>query len=218
MNEGTVFVVVADAAAREAIQRSLEGNGYTVHAYSSAEALLPSIERLERIPGERCALFDLYLPGRSGLELQAELVARHVSIPIVFIAGRDHVQIAIEAMRKGAYNFVEHHADEQRLHAVIAGALALDAEKGTARRASAALRARLDTLTTRERQVLDLVLQGALNKSIADVLGISIKTVELHRSRLMDKMGARSVVQLVQIAAPLWNVQPRVPAATVNQV
>ncbi len=212
MNEGTVFVVVADATARELMQRSLESNGYTVQGYASAEAFLPSIDRMERTPRERCGLFDIRLPGRSGLELQAELIARQYTAPIVFLAEPGDVRLAVEAMRRGAFNFIEPTASEQRLHAVIAGALALDGDREIERRASAALRARLESLTLRERQVLDLVLAGELNKSIADILGISIKTVELHRARLMDKMGARSIVHLVQIAAPLWNSQSHVPA------
>jgi FixJ family two-component response regulator len=209
MLSGTVIVVVDDASLRRAIQWALEGDGYAVLAYPSAEAFMPCLDEIERMDGVHCALVDVRLPGRSGLQLQDELLEHHASLPIVFLADAADVALAIEGVRRGAFNFIEKPVNEERLLTVAAGALALDANQASQRQASAALRTRLDSLTIRERQVLDLVLEGELNKTIATILGISIKTVELHRARLMDKMGARTVVHLVQIAAPLWAASHR---------
>ena len=210
VSASTVVLVIDDASIRRTTQWALEGDGHSVLPYPNAEAFLPCLDEIGRIGGAHCALVEVRLPGQSGLQLQDELTARQCDMPLIHLADRADVALAIEGVRRGAFNFVEKPVNEERLLTAVAGALAHDARRAAERQASAVLRTRLESLTVRERQVLDLVLEGELNKTIATILGISIKTVELHRARLMDKMAARSVVHLVQIAAPLWATTHRV--------
>jgi FixJ family two-component response regulator len=139
------------------------------------------------------------MPGMTGLQVQDELLARQSDVPIIFITAHGDVQLAVQAMRRGAFDFLEKPFSDQSLIDAIGSALAREDERLVRDREVGGVRANLQSLTPRERQVLDLVVEGALNKTVADKLGISVKTVELHRSRVMEKMRAQSLAQLIQM-------------------
>jgi FixJ family two-component response regulator len=141
------------------------------------------------------------MPGLSGPQVHEVLVQRRASVPVIFMTTHGEVPLAVEAMRRGAFDFLEKPFVDEVLVKTISTALAQDAERMMRNRDTADAQARLNSLTPRERQVLDLVIEGAQNKSMAEKLGISIKTVELHRSRVMEKMHAQSLAQLIQMTA-----------------
>jgi FixJ family two-component response regulator len=138
------------------------------------------------------------MPGMSGLELYERLAARHCALPVIFITGHGDVPMAVSALKKGAVDFIEKPFNDKELLAVIGQCLERERATREQRRRGTDAALRLASLTEREREVMDLVLAGKLNKQIADVLNISIKTVEVHRARIMDKMAVRSVAELVQ--------------------
>jgi RNA polymerase sigma factor (sigma-70 family) len=186
-----VYVVDDDDALCDSLRWLIESAGYRVAAYPSAEAFLEAYR-----PGAAaCLLLDVRMPGLSGLELQQELRRRAASLPTIFVTGHGDVPMAVDALKQGAFHFLEKPFRDEQLLALIAEA-ADRADTDDEREHAAA--ARLASLTTREREVMELVVSGRKNRQIADALGISVKTVEVHRSRAMEKMGATSVAQLVQ--------------------
>lgn len=184
---------------RESTRWLLEDAGFVVSAFASGAALLQELDRTTIGGGPACIVSDVRMPRMSGIELQQELKRRGVELPLIFVTAHADVPLAVEAMRNGAVNFIEKPFDPTMLvHALR-----------TATDHAAAISANplvTEKLTPRERQVLELVVAGKLNKTIADVLGISIKTVELHRSNLMQKLGARNVAEVIRIA--LGHEQP----------
>jgi RNA polymerase sigma factor (sigma-70 family) len=198
-----IYVVDDDAAFRDSLRWLLESAGYRVAMFSSAERFLAAY----RAGDGTCLLLDVRMAGLSGIQLQAELNRRGEGIPIIFLTGHGDVPMAVEAVKKGAFDFIEKPFVNSRLLALIDRVAAIEepARQERAQRQSAA--ARLDSLTEREREVLDLVAVGRRNKQIADELGISIKTVEAHRARAMEKMGATSIAELVR--AMLSSKEPR---------
>ncbi|MBL8518591.1 MAG: response regulator transcription factor [Betaproteobacteria bacterium] len=188
-----VHVVDDDEAFRDSLTWLLEGHGFEVRAHASATqffaAGLPA-------PGS-VILLDVRMPGMTGMQAHDELARRGAAAPIIFITGHGDVPMAVEAVKKGAFDFLEKPFQDERLIELIRRA----ATQG-ASRAPGGVRAtgRLQALTQREREVLDRVVAGRLNKSIADDLGISIKTVEAHRAKVMEKMQAKSLAELIQIA------------------
>jgi FixJ family two-component response regulator len=190
----TVFVVDDDEPLRDSIQWLLVAHGYRVALYDSAESFLA--DGADTQPG--CLLLDVRMPGMSGQQLFDALIERGSRMPVVFITGHGDVPMAVAAVKKGAVDFIEKPFGEQELLRLVAHCLERDAEQRKAVAASASIAARLAALTPREREVLDLIVAGKLNKIIADQLAISPKTVEVHRARVMEKMGVRSVAELVQ--------------------
>lgn len=146
-----------------------------------------------------CLILDIRMPGMGGLELQRKLHELDSSLPIIFITGFGDVPMAVEAIQKGAFDFIEKPFRDQELLERIEKAMALDAEKREHEEALAGTRERLSRLTPREREVLDLVVTGKANKMIAHQLGVSQRTVEIHRARVMEKMEARSLAELVRM-------------------
>jgi two-component system response regulator TtrR len=189
-----VYVVDDDDAFRDSLRWLLESAGYRVMVYSSAERFLAARQAGDGV----CLLLDVRMPGLSGIELQAELNRRGDGIPVIFLTGHGDVPMAVEAVKKGAYDFVEKPFANTRLLALIEKAAALDAPARRERAEQLSAAARLTTLTEREREVLQLVAVGRRNKQIAGELGISIKTVEAHRARAMEKMGAASIAEVVR--------------------
>jgi two-component system response regulator TtrR len=188
-----VYVVDDDDALCDSLRWLLESAGYKVSTHSNAECFLRSYK-----PGFAvCLVLDVRMPGLSGLELQQELMRRGAALPIIFVTGHGDVPMAVEAVKNGAFHFLEKpFKDEQLLRLIDSAALqAVHAPEQTQRLCAAA---RLATLTQREREVMDLVVQGRKNKQIADDLRISIKTVEAHRARAMEKMDVSSVAELVR--------------------
>jgi len=183
-----VHVVDDDAALRDSLRWLLESAGLRVATYASAESFLEAYAAAQG----GCLLLDIRMPGMSGLELQDELKRRGYTIPIVFITGHGDVPMAVNAVKKGALEFIEKPYNAQALLVMVDHALDIDAE---ARRVAA----RLGRLTKREREVMELVIAGKRNQDIAAELSISIKTVEAHRAGMMWKMGVDSLAELVQL-------------------
>ena len=193
--EITVFIVDDDAAFRDSLCWLLESAGHRVAAYPAAAAFLAAHDPHQ--PG--CLVLDIRMPGMNGLELQDELQRRVIGIPIIFVTGHGDVPMAVSAIKKGAAEFIEKPFNDQTFLRLVEKALKLDAaqRREQARRMSVA--ARLEKLTVREREIMQFVIAGKMNKTIADELCISIKTVEAHRAKVMQKMGVGSVAKLVQI-------------------
>jgi len=189
-----VFVVDDDEAMRDSLQWLLESMDFKVATFASGEGFLAAYD--PRQPG--CLVLDVRMPGMSGLELHDRLNAAAVAPPIVFITGHGEVPMAVAALKKGAVDFIEKPFAEKDLLEIIERCLELDARRRRERAEREKARQKLASLTPREREVMDMVVAGKLNKIIADSLDISIKTVEVHRARVMEKLEARSVADLVQ--------------------
>jgi FixJ family two-component response regulator len=195
-----VYLVDDNDSFRKSTRWLLEGHGFRVDAFASPRHFLAFIETLPNEDAGACILLDIRMPEMSGLEVQEALRRSSCTLPVIFISGHGDVPLAVEAMRRGAAHFLEKPFGPETLVAALDDALERAAQQRQQPiEGDAEARDRLALLTTRERQVLDLAVEGMLNKVIADKLGISIKTVELHRSRVMAKMKAKSIAQLVQL-------------------
>jgi two-component system response regulator FixJ len=196
-----VLVVDDDDAVRAAIGMLLQASGMPYRAFAGAR------EFLAAAPWESgaCLIVDVKMPVMTGLELLAELRTRGVRLPAIVMTGHGDVPMAVAAMKLGAFDFIEKPFDEEHLLQLIRDAGALTAAAATPPSASAhaAAAKRVATLTPREREVFDLVTAGKLNKVIAYDLGLSARTVEIHRARVMDKTGAKSLSELVRIKVAL---------------
>ncbi len=194
--EPTVFVVDDDPALLRLIRKLLETSGHRVDTFNSANEFLAAY-RPERTG---CLVLDVRMPGMSGLALQEKLAADALALPILIITGYGDVPIAVQAMRQGAFDFIEKPFSSPILIERIEAALAEDALRRKSRTARGDVQRRHATLTPRERQVMDLVVQGKPNKLVGSALGLSPKTVEVHRANVMKKMEARSLADLVRMA------------------
>lgn len=192
-----VFVVDDDEAIRDSLAALLQAEGLTVETFASGEAFLAAFDADDR-PG--CLLVDMRMPGMSGLELHEALAARAVSIPVIMITGQGDVPTAVRAMKAGVAEFVEKPVNPDEVLEMIGRLLAEQQVVAEARDAAADVMKRLDRLTPRERDVLKHLVAGAPNKVIAYELGISPRTVEVHRARVMEKMQARHLSELVRMA------------------
>lgn len=191
----TVFVVDDDPAIRFAMQALMESVNLQHEVFESADAFLES--DAESRPG--CLVLDIRMPGLGGLELQQELLSRDNTLPIIFITGHGDVPMAVEAMQKGAVDFIQKPFRDQDLLDRISEALKADAERRAAQQKHAEIAQRIAQLTNREHDVFELVVTGKPNKVIAYELGVSQRTVEIHRARVMGKMQARSLADLVKM-------------------
>ena len=191
----TIFVVDDDMAVRDALKLLLRSVGQAVETYGSAQEFLDAYS--EDRPG--CLVLDIRMPGMSGLELQQKLNEKHSILPIIFITGHGDVPMAVEAMQAGAVDFIQKPFRDQDLIDRINQALEKDANNRAALGERNDIRKRLETLTPREREVLDLVVHGKANKVIAGDLKLSQRTVEIHRARVMEKMQASSLAHLVRM-------------------
>ena len=195
VTEPTVHVVDDDTSFLAAISRLLRANGFAVKTYSSAREFL---ERCDAdAPG--CVLADLQMPGVTGLELQAALEQSGNPLPIVFLTGHGDIPSSVRAMRGGAEDFLEKLASKKALFDAVNRALARDARERNTRDRQLELRARFDTLSERELEVLSHVVRGRLNKQIADDLGIHERTVKLHRTAITTKLNVQSVAELTRL-------------------
>jgi len=192
----TVFIVDDDPEVCRAMGRLVRGAGYDVREFNSAHDFLVAHE--PDPPG--CVLLDLTMPDLDGLELQRCMVASGCHRPIVFLTANHDVQNTVRAMKAGAVNFLTKPVDRDELMAALAEALAVDAAERAEWEARNTVAGRLATLTPRERQVLEKVVAGRLNKQIAAELGTVEKTIKVHRARVMQKLHATSLIQLVEIA------------------
>jgi len=193
--ESTVFVVDDDADLRESLGWLFESAGLRFKSYSTAQEFLTDYKPEE--PG--CLLLDVRMPGLSGLDLQEELRRRGVPPPIIIMTGHARVPMAVRALKGGAIDFIQKPFSDQSLLERIRQAIDLDRRTRQVRMEAAKFAALLTYLTPREREVMDLVIEGKPNKIIAADLGISPKTVEIHRGRVMEKMQVESVAELVRL-------------------
>lgn len=194
--ELTVFVVDDDQAMRNSLKWLIESVGMQVETFDSAQAFLDAY-----YPARGgCLLVDVRMPGMSGLELQAYLTRREIGIPVIIITGHGDVSMAVKAMKVGAVDFIEKPFDDEELLNSIRNALQHDQKQRALRAQRNDIAARVAELTPREHEVMILVTDGKSNKEIAAELGVSAKTVEVHRARMMDKMRADSLAELVRMA------------------
>ncbi|NOR36973.1 MAG: response regulator [Woeseiaceae bacterium] len=191
----TVFIVDDDPAIRFAMQALMDSVNIEHEIFASGD------EFLENADDHRagCLVLDIRMPGLGGLELQEELLKRDSTLPIIFITGHGDVPMAVDAMQKGAVDFIQKPFRDQDLLDRIREALKTDQERREEQKKHAEVAERLARLTNREREVFDLVVTGKPNKVIAYELGVSQRTVEIHRARVMEKMQARSLADLVKM-------------------
>ncbi len=195
--EALVYVVDDEPAIRDSLALLLRSVGLATRTFEGAQAFLDACAPL---PGA-CLLVDVRMPGMSGLELQEALRARGVGLPVIVLTGHGDIAMAVRAMKAGATDFIEKPYNDQVLidavHRALAAARSPQAEPAADR---AGIEARLATLSPREREVMQLVVDGRPNKVIATRLGLSTRTVEVHRAKVMEKMAARSLAELVRMA------------------
>jgi two-component system, LuxR family, response regulator TtrR len=200
MHPGIVYVVDDDEAFRDSVAWLLQTNGYQARLFSDAESLLKDIK-----PGSggppRCVVLDVRMPGMSGPEAQEALVSRGIEVPIIFVTAHADVPIAVTAIKRGAFDFIEKPFAENDLLKRIEEALSFATESAAQQSQVTSIKARLESLSDREKQVLEAVVNGKMNKTIAYDLDISIKTVEAHRARVMEKMEANSLAHLIRMIA-----------------
>lgn len=192
-----VYLVDDNDGFRDSTAWLLETAGYEVVSFASGPAFLEAYAGNRHGDASECLVSDIRMPEMSGLQLQDELKRRGIQLPLVFVTAHGDVPLAVEAMRKGATNFLEKPFSEEALIEALRTALAHARSRGSGGGMANELLARL---SPRERQVLDLVVASKPNKIIADILGISIKTVELHRANMMGKLGVRSLPELMKVA------------------
>jgi FixJ family two-component response regulator len=194
-----VAIVDDDPSVRRALARRLRAAGHEVETFESAQDYLA---RADGMP-VGCIVTDLRMPGMSGLDLQAVLADARRDVPMVFVSGHGDVPASVQAMRAGAVHFLSKPFSEVDILGAVAEALAVGAQRREMEEANGKARRAYETLTPREREVFALVVEGLANKVIADRLGAAEKTVKIHRGRVMAKMGARSVADLVRAASRL---------------
>lgn len=195
--KSTVFVIDADPIWGNNIRNTLEIAGFQVKVFDSAEAFLEEYE-----PGSPCCLvLSAELPGMSGLQLQDDLLQHEIKPSIIFTSAESNVASSVKAMRAGAVDFLQKPFQDVELLARVQEAIDLNQYERQRHQQASFVSNRIDKLTRREKEVMDLVLEGLTNKEIASMLGLSHRTVELHRSRVMSKMKADSIVHLVKMTS-----------------
>ena len=195
-NNSCVYVVDDDKGVRDSLSLLLSSVGLNCKVYASATEFLEDYR-----PGRiGCLVSDIRMPGMSGLELQAEMNRAHISIPVIFITGHGDVPMAVSAMKDGAMDFLTKPFRDQELLDRINAALIQASEAFDGQQQEREVRARFESLTPREAEVMAMVVRGSANKVIAMDLGVSQRTVELHRARVMQKMAARSLAELVRLS------------------
>ncbi|MDJ0739661.1 MAG: response regulator FixJ [Gammaproteobacteria bacterium] len=193
--KSTVFVVDDDQAMRNSLKWLIESVGVQVESFSSADEFLAQYQPSR--PG--CLVLDVRMPGMSGLELQERLTQRGIHIPVVIITGHGDVPMAVRAMKSGAIDFIEKPFNDEVLLDAIRRALAFGEEQRSHQVEHLQIQQRLQHLTPREHEVMEMVTEGRSNKEIANALGVSAKTIEAHRARVMEKMQAGSLAELVRM-------------------
>lgn len=199
MSATTTHIVDDDPAVRDALQWLLRSRGVVSQTWGSAS------EFLSFATGDLCgcALLDVRMPGMSGIELFDRLRSLHCRLPVIFLTGHGDVPMAVQALKDGAFDFIEKPYDDNALVDKVLAAIAHDLKRGARDDSILLVRQKLEQLTQREQEIMQLILAGKLNKVIADELGIAMRTVEVHRSRVFEKMQVRSAVELSQMLSPL---------------
>jgi len=195
----TVYLVDDEALVRTALTRLLRIEGFQVLGFATAEDFLVGA----RPASASCLIVDLYMPGLSGLDLQDLLAGHGLEMAVIFISGQADVEKSVRAMKGGAIDFLQKPISDVALLGAVRSALARDRERRAAESERATIKARFDTLSPREREVFDLVVTGLLNKQAAAELGILEGTIKVHRARVMQKMAAASLADLVRMSERL---------------
>lgn len=206
-NAAIVYIVDDNYAVRTALRRLLASHGYRVEIFASASAFLEG----ERADAPGCLVLDIRMPGVDGLDLQEQLLAAGSHIPVVFITGYGDIPTSVQAMKAGAVDFLRKPVDDTTLLAAVDRAIAQHVRIRRRQREIAELQKLYDTLTPRQQEVFAYVVTGMLNKQIAYELGVTEKTIRVHRSRVMRKMQANSIVDLVRFADHLQLTTPPDP-------
>ena len=205
-SQQTVYVVEDDEAVRDSLELLLKSDGKPVKTYDNANAFLK--DYTEKMAG--CIVLDIRMPGMDGMELQKKLNDKHSILPIIFVTGHGDVPMAVDAMKEGAIDFIQKPYREEALLEKIDAALALDVEQRKTLGEKQEILRRVKTLTPREHEIMDRMIEGQANKVIAIELEISQRTVEIHRSRVMHKMGTHSLAHLVRMVLSVKNlIDPR---------
>jgi FixJ family two-component response regulator len=194
--EQTVFIVDDDVAVRDSLALLLGLKGYRTAIFSSAEDFLAAYRKDWR----GCLVLDIKMSGMTGLELQAQLTSQGIELPIIIITGHGDAASARSALKSGAVDFLEKPLDEEQLVAAVGSALERDAKRRAEKVGGSEASSRLARLTPRERQVMDLAAAGRHNREIGGALGISPRTVEVYKARLMEKLQARNLSELIRFA------------------
>lgn len=201
--QATVFIVDDDRAVRDSLRWVIGAAGFRVKAYPSAEAFLEKLDPSQ--PG--CLVLDVRMPEMSGLQLQKLLSSENHVLPIIFISAHGSVPEAVRALREGAIDFLMKPFDHRVLLERIQSSIELDRKRRESRRQQETIAARMARLTARERQVMELIVIGKPNKTVALELGISTKTVEIHRARVMEKLAVRNLADLIHLTSFLRNTE-----------
>ena len=191
-----IFIIDDDESVRRSISRLLISAGYIVEAFEGSDEFLKS----ENYQGEGCILLDIFLSGKSGLEIQEEIRDKFTHLPIIYITGFGDIPMSVQALKKGAINFLQKPLDEKQLLDSVEEALQASREFIILVRKSEQVKSLLQRLTPRELEIFHLVITGKLNKQIASDLNIAEQTVKIHRGNLTKKMGVKSVAELVRLA------------------
>ena len=192
-----IFVVDDDSSVRKGLGRLLRSRGYQVETFGSAEKFL---QNASDCSGPACLVLDIRMPGLSGLDLQDELEARGLTLPVIFITGHGTVPLSVRAMKAGAVDFLQKPFEDQDLLDAVQRAIERDGQAREGRRGIGEIKRRVESLTKRETQVLLGVAGGKLNKQISHDLGLSENTVKTHRAHVMQKMPAESLADLIRLA------------------
>jgi FixJ family two-component response regulator len=196
-----VFLVDDDASVRRALARLIKSAGHQVQTFASAQEFLGSADGVAEQAG--CLVLDVRMPGLTGIDLQRELQSRNCTLPIVFITGHGDIPMSVKAMKAGAVDFLPKPVKDTALLSAIDHAIIRASRDGAARQEAEDVQRRVETLTSREREVMSLVASGLPNKMIAFKLGTVEKTIKVHRARIMHKMKVQSVADLVRLTEKL---------------
>ncbi len=202
----TIFVIDDDASIRKSLSRLLRSANYTVETFPSAEEFL----HREHFDGVGCILLDVKMPGLSGMDLQEELSKADYHMPIIFITGHGNIPMSVQAMKKGAVDFLTKPFNDGELLQTNQKAVEKDAHARAEYDETVDIRRRIELLTLRENEVLPYIITGLLNKQIALKLGIAEKTVKVHRGRIMEKLDVNSVAELVRLAEKAGIKPPKI--------
>jgi len=201
----TIFVIDDDASVRKSLARLLDSAGFSTESFASADEFL----KRERFEGIGCIILDVRMPGLSGMDLQEELNKADYGMPIIFITGHGDIPMSVQAMKKGAVDFLPKPFDEDQLLDALRKAIEKDMQAKAERAGARDILGRMEQLTPREYEILQYLITGMLNKQIAFKLGIAEKTVKIHRSRVFEKLGTRSVAELVRMAEKVGIEPPK---------